>query len=208
MSNLPFQLSPALAERLAAAIDVEGKIPRALEALGALAGRDVLLLDVPDGLLARRLEADGVRPSRATLASPLRIGLPDGSLDAVVSLWTGFRGVDAADVAEVDRVLRPDGRLLVVHDYGRDDISSLRPPDAPEYASWSRRDGPFLRGGGFRVRVLHCFWSFTDVEAARAFLGEAFGAPGVALGERMKRPRLSWNVAVYHRGRGGTLPAA
>ena len=206
MADLPFQLPAPLAERLAAVADIEGKIPRALENLGPLAGRDVLLLDVPDGVLLRRLREAGIQPGQAPLATPLRIDRPDASQDAVVTLWTGFRGVDPADLAEADRVLRPGGRLLVVHDYGRDDVSALRAADAPEYGTWSRREGPYLKGGGFRLRVLHCFWTFESLEAARAFLVDAFGVPGETLAERMKRPRVSWNVAVYHRWRGGVDP--
>jgi hypothetical protein len=113
--------------------------------------------------------------------------------------------VDAAELAAADRVLRPGGRLLVVHDYGRDDVSQLR-GDLPEYADWSRRDGPFL-ANGFRVRVIHCFWTFDSIEAARAFLGDAFGAGGVALGGHLRRARLSYNVAVYHRTRGDRAAA-
>lgn len=208
MADLPFQLPAPLDGQLAAAADVEGKLPRVLESLGPLAGRDVLLLDVPDGAFLRRLREAGIDPELAPLEAPLRIPRPDASLDALVTLWTGFRGVDAADLAEADRVLRPGGRLLVVHDYGRDDVSSLRSADAPEYGAWSRRDGPFLHGGGYRLRVVHCFWTFDTIETAGAFLAAGFGAPGAALADRMKRPRLSWNVAVYHRWRGGVDPAA
>ena len=60
-------------------------------------------------------------------------------------------------------LLRDGGRLLVVHDYGRDDVSRLRPADLPEYTSWSRRDGWFLRNG-FRVRVIHAWWTFESLE--------------------------------------------
>ena len=99
-------------------------------------------------------------------------------------------------------MLRPGGRLLVVHEYGRDDISRLGDPELPEYGSWSRRSGPFLRGG-FRIRVIHCFWTFASREEADELLGSAFGDPGRALAASIPRPRLSHKFAVYHRGRRG-----
>jgi SAM-dependent methyltransferase len=201
MADIPFLLPDALAERLRAAADVEGKIIRALDSLGPLAGRDVALVDVPAGPLLDRLAEAGIEGLAVPIGETFRLDVPDASLDAVVSLWSGFRGVDPAALAEVDRALRPDGCLLVVHDYGRDDVCGLGEPDAPEYRSWSRREGPFLRGGGFKVRVVHCFWTFPSVEEAQSFLGEAFGERGAAIGETLRRPRLSWNVAIYHRRR-------
>ena len=208
MADIPFELSAPLAQRLRAAVDLEGKIPNALETLGPLTDRRVGFFDVPagqllDSICARASEAVAIPP-----VEPLRIDRPDGSLDAIVSLWSGFRGVDEATLAEVDRVLGPNGRLLVVHDYGRDEVSALVDPDAPQYLVWSRREGPFLRGGGFKIRVLHCFWTFASVEDAQAFLGEAFGDRGTAAGASLRRPRLAWNVAVYHRWRGGIEPQA
>lgn len=206
MADLPFRLAAPLAERLQAAADVEGKIVRTLEALGPLAGRDVALVDVPAGPLRERLAAAGITGLPVPVGHPFRLDVPDASLDAVLSLWSGFRGVDEATLAEVDRALRSGGRLLVVHDYGRDDVSALADPDAPEYRSWSRRDGPFLRDGGFRIRVVHCFWTFTSLDEAKEVIAEAFGERGMVAGATLKRPRLSWNVAVYHRWRGGVDP--
>jgi hypothetical protein len=205
VSDLPFVLAAPLVPRLRAAVDVEGKLVRALEALGPLAGRQVGFVDLPDGYLRDRLTAGGIAPTPVPLARPLAFEQADGSLDAVVTLWTAFRGVDAGDLTEVDRVLRPEGRLLVVHDYGRDDVSALRELDAPEYRVWSRREGPFL-AGGFKIRVVHCFWTFDSIEDARELLADAFGDRGEALGATLKRPRLSWNVAIYHRWRGGITP--
>ena len=110
-----------------------------------------------------------------------------------------------SEAAAAERVLRPDGRLLVVLDYGRDDVSRLR-GDLSEYGLLSRRDGPYLRGG-FKVRVVHCFWTFESQEEAETFLDEAFGAVGREVAAGLKRPRLSYNVAVYHRGFGPEGPA-
>lgn len=186
-------------------MDTDGKISRALDALGPIVGRDVVAIDVPETGWMERLRATGASPLVVAPASPLALPVPDASLDAIVAMWTAFRGVDPADVAEADRALRPGGRLLVVQDYGRDDVSALRDPSAPEYTSWSRREGPFLRHGGFKVRVVHCFWTFDAMEDAEALLAD-FGERGAAVAARLKRPRLSWNVAIYHRSQGGIVP--
>lgn len=197
MANLPFPLSADLAARLAAAFDVEGKILRGIEALGPVADRDVLLIDAEGTALAAGLQAGGARVIHQPIAAPFRSDLPDDAADVVIGLWSAFRGVDAAEIAEAERVLRPGGRLLVVHDYGRDDVSRLF-GERPEYGAWGRRTGPFLTGG-FRVRVLHCFWTFESQEATATFLADAFGATGETVAATLKRPRLSYNVAIYHR---------
>ena len=202
MADLPFPLDPPLASTLGRALDVEGKIPRALDSLGPIGGRDVVLVGGGEAETQRLSGLGG----RLTAVEPYdgngAAGWPlaDESADTVVASWSAFRGVEQGELTEADRVLRADGRLLVLHDYGRDDVARLR-PDAPEQLAWSRRDGPFLRAG-FRIRVLHCFWTFDSVEDARDFLRAAFGEIGAAVASELKRPRLSWNVALYHRSRG------
>ena len=198
MADLPIDLEDGLPERLARALDVEAKIPRALDALGPVAGRDVLLLDGADGIRARQLAELGARVSFARADGPAGIDAPDASADVVISLWTPFRGFSGPESAAAARVLRPGGRLLVVLDYGRDDVSLLR-GDLSEYGLLSRRDGPYLRGG-FKVRVVHCFWTFDSQEETETFLDDAFGAVGREVASGLKRPRLSYNVAIYHRG--------
>jgi hypothetical protein len=194
VADLPVHLSGGLDDRLSRALDVEGKIPRALDALGPVAGRDVLVLG-GDGLRARQLRELG---ARVAAAGPSALaGIPDASADVIVGLWSSFRGAPPSELAQAERVLRPGGRLLVVHDYGRDDVSHLR-GDQPEYGAWSRRNGPFL-SNGFRVHVVHCFWTFESMEDCRDFLAAAFDEPGRAVAAGLKRARLSYKVAVYHR---------
>jgi SAM-dependent methyltransferase len=163
----------------------------------------VLLLDGADGIRARQLTELGARLLFAATDTDARIGAPDGSADVVASMWPTFRDDQDAVWREAERVLRPGGRLLVLHDYGRDDVSRLR-GDLPDYGLLSRRDGPYLRGG-FKVRVVHCFWTFESTDEARAFLEAAFGTVGGEVAAAMKRPRLTYNVAVYHKTFG--LPA-
>jgi hypothetical protein len=199
VADLPLTLAPPLDDALLAALDVEGKIPRALESLGPIGGREVGIVE------SGRNEAAGLSSFGAQLTG---IGAlrdeaarrPEASFDVITSRWSAFQGVDPAELAAADHLLRPDGRLLVVHDYGRDDVSRLR-GELPEYRLWSRRDGPFL-SAGFRIRVIHCFWTFADLQAATAFLSGAFPSTGKAVAAELKRPRLSYNVAVYHRTRG------
>jgi hypothetical protein len=203
MADLPLALEPSLGDALSRALDVEGKIPRALEALGPIAARDVVLVG-GGPLESRRLAEVGARLTKVDAFQPSGRAswqLPDGSADAVVAEWSGFRGITPAELVETERVLRPGGRLLIVHDYGRDDVSRLR-GDLPEYSLWSRRNGPFL-SAGFRIRVIHCFWTFDTVQTAGSFLASAFGPAGAEVAATLSRPRLSYNVAVYHRTRGG-----
>ncbi|HEX5015498.1 MAG TPA: hypothetical protein VFV72_15230 [Candidatus Limnocylindrales bacterium] len=186
------------------AIDIEGKIPRALDALGSLGGREVAVVGGGPhelaglGDLGASVTNAPVGDASGGLATS---ALAPESFDLVTARWSAFRDADGAEVADADRILRPGGRLLVVHDYGRDDVSRLR-GDLPEYRLWSRRDGPFL-ATGFRIRVIHCFWTFPDLSAAQEFLRGGFGAAGEAVAATLKRPRLSYNVGVYHRTRGG-----
>lgn len=197
MADLPIDLEPGLSERLAQALDVEGKLPRALEALGPIRGRDVILVDGAGGIRARQLTDLGARVTLVDSNGPTRFDAPPDSADVVVAFWSAFRGGALDQVGQARRLLRPGGRLLVVHDYGRDDVAGLR-GELPEHSTWSRRDGPFL-SQGFKVRVVHCWWTFESIEAVRGFLADAFGAAGHELGGRLTRPRLSYNLAIYHR---------
>ena len=193
---------PTLQARLARVIDREGKIPAALELLGPVADRDVVLLDADGSLCAGQLKALGARVRGLRSVTLSRVAA--AGADVLVSCWSGFRG-GAADwdvqMAQAQRVLRPGGRLLVVHDYGQDEVTALRddPVRQRELVAWSRRDGWFLRRG-FKVRTLHCWWTWDSTDEAREMLSALFGEAGAVVADGMRRPRLAYKVAVYHRG--------
>jgi hypothetical protein len=196
VADLPIELPDHLGERLFRVLDVEGKIPRALEALGPVAGRDVVLLDGSSARRAEQLRALGARVVVGDASLP-GFGRAVGSADVVISFWSAFRNAGPAEMTAAEQVLRPGGRLLVVHDYGRDDAWHLH-GDREDATRRSRPSGPFLVGG-FRIRVVHCFWTFESMQDCRDFLTAAFGERGEALAAGLKRPRISYNVAIYHR---------
>jgi len=200
VSDFPIDLPGDLVKRYAHAFDIEERIPRALDALAPLAGRDVLLLDTPiDGIRASQIRARDGRVAAAADPSAVETA----SADVVLGLWSALDRPGSTDEQAALRVVRQGGRILALHDYGRDDMCTLIDTLEPSGASTSpeRREVPFL-AEGWKVRVIHCFWMFKSLEEARAFAG-SFGEAGRAMAATMTRPRLSHNVAVFHR----TAPA-
>jgi hypothetical protein len=187
-------------------VDVEGKLLAALEALGPVAERDLVLLDAGRGELGRQLARLGARVTAVNFADPAdesaataeMAAVPAGESDTVVVPWSGLAIPGSAFLAGAERLLRPGGRLLVIHDYGRDDVWEMMPDRRERLVEWSHRHGPFL-GSGYRVRVIHCWWTFESIEAAATLLEAGFGELGARVAGRMKRPRLEYQVAIYHR---------
>ena len=198
--------SDALEEAFLRIVDPEGKLPAALEALGPVIDRDVIVLDCGRGFRARQLAEMGARV--VAFEFPLCDATSEelagwvGRADAVVVPWSEMAAPGSRFLAEAGALLRPDGRLLIIHDYGRDDVWGLLPELRERDVAWSQRRGPFL-GDGFRIRVIHCWWTFESMEQARELLGAVFGSIGVEAAAKMKRLRLEYSIAIYHRSAPG-----
>jgi hypothetical protein len=204
VADSPFTLAdPALAARLARVMDPEGKIERALDAIAGLAGRDVLVVGPARGRRPARLRAMGASVTTAPLS---RLpGLAAGSSDAVVACWTALDrpgAVAEQGHAVAAQILRPGGRLLLLTDYGRDDVAALSSDTgSPDEHDRTRGRDAWFVARGFKLHVIHAWWRFESVEAAGEFLGAAFGERGRAVADRMRRPRLAHKLVVYHRTR-------
>ena len=199
--------TPGLDDRLRSVVDREGKIPRALEALGPIAGRDVVLLDSDRGVRAEQLASLGARVT--AVRDRTATALPPGSAELLVAFWTLLPGGSEAwerELAGAEHAARRGGRLLLVEDYARDDVALLVGDErrAAELVSLTRRDGWFLTHG-FRIRVLHCWWTFDSLDEARELLAAGFGERGASVAAGLRRPRLSYKVAVLHRDLGGSV---
>jgi hypothetical protein len=202
VSDFPTSLPDEIVARYGHAFDLEERIPRALNALAPMAGRDVLLLDTPsDGLRASQVIARNGRivasPAAATV--PDAAAAPGGAADIVVALWSALDAPGSAAERTATRLVRPGGRILALHDYGRDELQSFIAARAGTHASGTpeRREGPFL-SGGWKIRVIHCFWTFDDLDEARRFV-ESFGKRGRSVAATLRRPRLSHNLAIFYR---------
>jgi hypothetical protein len=203
MPDLPVTLPSAeIEEAFLRVVDPEGKIPAALEALGPVVDRDVVVLDCGGGFRVRQLREIGARvlafrwPLSDADAEQLAGSV--GRADAVVVPWSEMAAPRSRFIAEANALLRPGGRLLVVHDYGRDDVWGLIPATRERVVAWSQRRGPFLLDG-FRIRVVHCWWTFESLDEAHELLSSIFGTAGEEFAASMKRLRLEYSVAIYHR---------
>lgn len=193
MARVPVPSNPLLADWTARAFDRERKLIRALVELGQIAGRDVAVVGAIPIWLLDELHGSGARVLGGSSGDP---GTAGGA-DVVLGAWSSFREAHDIAIAASLELLRPGGRLLVVHDYGRDEIDRLM-GDRPESTTWSRRGGPFTEAG-FKIRVVHCWWTFDAMEDAARFLHDAFGDAGTEFAATLRRPRIAHNVAIYHR---------
>ena len=215
----------ALHARLEAAIDPDGKILGGIERIVSIGGKRIA--DVGTGighypmLLARRMgRTYGVESDPGLLAEarrraarahqpnirivegePTALPLRDGAVDIVLTSLIDPDDASLPAVAEALRVLRPDGRLIVIGYYGRDDVSALLEPEAVEVAreATQRRTGWWLRNG-FKIKVVHAKLDLGDPATAHELLPRLYGDRGRAYLMSAHRPMLRLNLGLYHRG--------
>ncbi len=195
------------------AMDRAGRVLAALDRRLPARG---LVADVGagDGFTAARLTGPGrrvlavepaagmVRPNRDLPwvgADAEALPFANGALDAAYATWAYFLleapWEVAPGLAELHRVVRPGGPLLVVDNLGGDEFTAL----ADRTISVTAED---WAAHGFGCEEVDTWFDFESHADARRLLGFFFGPRG----ERGARLRVGYRVGVFHassRGPGG-----
>jgi SAM-dependent methyltransferase len=168
------------------AMDRDGLVVAALDRV--LPTGRVLDVGAGDGFTGRRLGDDRMVVALEPAAGMIRTNgnlrwvrgeaehLPfaAGSFDGAYATWAYFFSRDwdpTPGIAELDRVVRPGGTLVLVENLGGDAFSVLTDDDLSA-------DPGFWRAQGFACEAMDTAFRFDDLEEARTLLGFFFGDRG------------------------------
>jgi ubiquinone/menaquinone biosynthesis C-methylase UbiE len=209
-----------LFQLMAQAIDPEQRVPTAMQALAPIEGRQ--MLDVGAGigdrtivyaqlaahvyalepapsalpLLRGRVKSSGASNITILPAGAEAIPLPEDSVDVAYATWAYFFGPGSEPgLREVERVVRPGGDLLVVQNYGHDELSRFWAPRESECENWP----PWFAAHGFACQVVETVWSFRSQDETLAVLGFLWGEEARAHVLANDRVEFGYKVALYHR---------
>ena len=212
-----YQTQAELYDELIGAEDADGALQLELAHHAKLEGADVvdvgagtgrisrLLADKVDraapmlAVAQRHLEKVGV-PFSVHEADAQQLPLPDASFDLAVAGWVfghfrhwmpdGWRGEVARAVAEMRRVVRPGGTLVVIETLGTGHEQPRKHAGLDEYFAE-------LATLGFSQRWIRTDYQFSSVAEAVRICGAFFGAELIATIEQQRWARVPECTAVF-----------
>ena len=147
--------------------------------------RTVVALEPSAGMIARTDVLTWVRGEAEHLP------FADGTFGGAYATWAYFFSRDwdpAPGIAELDRVVQPDGPLAIVDNLGGDAFCAMAEADITA-------DPHFWAAQGFACEPIDTSFRFDDLEEAKRLLGSFFGERGVA-GAALEVP---FRVGLFHR---------
>ena len=111
------------------------------------------------------------------------------AFDAMYSTWAFFfDGIADIDegLAEVERVIKEDGKIIIVDNYGDDEFCSFSPHDISSTVSeWEAR--------GFDYHIINTEFIFDSIEEAKKLFTFYFGKQG----SQVNKTRIEYKVVAY-----------
>jgi SAM-dependent methyltransferase len=210
----------ALFDLLAQAIDPQQLVPATMAAIAPVEG--YVLLDIGAGIgdrtipyaqlaahvfalepdpsilpvLRGRIKSSGLTNVTVLPNSVEAIPLDDASVDIAYATWSCFFGPGSElGLSEVERVLRPAGTLLVVQNYGRDELAQAWTPDEAECETWVS----WFEEQGFACDIVDTVWQFSNPEQAVSVLEFLWGERARTYALQSHKAEYQYKVAIYHR---------
>ena len=147
-------------------------------------------------ILRGRIKSAGETNVTVVPGSAEAIPLDDDTVDVAYATWACFFGPGSeAGLHEVERVVRPGGDIVVVQNYGHDELSEFWLAQESECEAWP----PWFQEQGFACQVVDTVWRFRTIDEALGVLEFLWGEQARDYVLMHDKVEFGYKVAVYHR---------
>ena len=147
-------------------------------------------------LLRDRIASSGLSNVTVLPACAEAIPLEDSRVDVAYATWAYFFGPGSEPgLDQVERVVRPGGDMVIVQNYGHDELARFWTASESKCETWP----PWFMEQGFTYQVVDTVWRFRTQDEALAVLEFLWGEPARRYVLEHNKMQFGYKVAIYHR---------